>query len=156
MDAPPPLDQEEIKALATRVRKLSQFNSTSAGDMALYFQILLSAKESRVFMEAPGLYFPDLPMLVFSKSGINRGHATIYHSITPLIPEERRRCYAFVLYPGSFIRSCFDRVLRRTAKIIAKDLRLSMENVFNRKYHCLSLVDSDVEQEIITLMRREL
>ena len=156
MSAHPPMDPEEVKAIAAQVRKLSQFNSTSASDMALYFQILLSAKESRVFMEAPGLYFPELPLLVFSKSGINRGHATIYQSIAPLLPEERRCCYAFVLYPGSFIRSCFDRVLRRTAKVIAKDLRLSMENVFNRKYHCDSLVDSEVEQEIITLMRRQL
>ncbi len=156
MTAPPPLAPEEVRAIAAEVRRLSQFNSTSASDMALYFQILLSARESRVFMEAPGLYFPDLPLLVFSKSGINRGHATIYHSITPLLPEERRRCYAFVLYPGSFIRSCFDRVLRRTAKVIAKDLRLSMENVFNRKYYSHSLVDSEVEQEIIAFMRREL
>ena len=156
MSVQPPMDPEQIKGIAARVRKLSPFNSTSASEMALYFQTLLSAKESRIFIEAPGLYFPALPLLVFSKSGSNRGHATIYHSLTPFIPEGRRCCYAFVLYPGSFIRSCFDRVLRRTAKVIAKDLRLSMENVFNRKYHCQSLIDSDVEQEIIALMRREL
>jgi hypothetical protein len=156
MSTPPALNQEEVRAIAAAVSELSQFNSTSAKDLALHFQILLSAKESRVFMEAPGLYFPDVPLLVISKSGITRGHATIYHSIVPLIPEERRRCFAFVLYPGSFIRSCFDRVLRRTAKVIAKDLRLSMENVFNRKYHAESLVDSAMEQEIINLMRREI
>lgn len=152
----PPMDPEEVKAIADQVRKLSEFNSTAAHDLLLHFQILLSARESRVFMEAPGLYFPDLPMFVISKSGINRGHATIYQSITPLLPEERRRCYAFVLYPGSFIRSCFDRVLRRTAKVVAKDLRLSMENVFNRKYHGDSLVDSEMEREIIDLLRREI
>jgi len=152
----PPMDPEEVKAIADQVRKLSEFNSTSGHDLVLHFQILVSAKESRVFMEAPGLYFPDLPMFVISKSGINRGHATIYQSITPLLPEDRRRCYAFVLYPGSFIRSCFDRVLRRTAKVIAKDLRLSMENVFNRKYHGDSLVDSEMEREIIDLLRREI
>lgn len=156
MSALPPLVQEEAAAIAQAVRQLSTFNSTSAKDLALHFQILLSAKESRVFMEAPGLYFPDIPLLVISKSGINRGHATIYQSILPLIPEGRRHCVAFVLYPGSFIRSCFDRVLRKTAKIIAKDLRLSMENVFNRKYHAESLVDSEIEQEIIERMRREI
>ncbi len=147
---------EQIEAIAAEIRKLSEFNSTSASDLALYFQILLSARESRVFMEAPGLYFPDLPLLVISKSGVNRGHATVYNSITPLVPADRRRCYAFVLYPGSFIRSCLDLVLRKTAKVIAKDLRLSMENVFNRKYHKESLVDSDMEQEIIAFIQREL
>jgi hypothetical protein len=153
---PNPLAREEVKTIATQIATLSEFNSTSMGDMAMYFQILLSAKESRVFMEAPGLYFPDLPILVISKSGIKRGHATIYNSISPLIPEAKRRCYAFVLYPESFFRTCFDRVLRNTAKIIVKDLRMSMENVFNRKYYTDSLVDSDVEQEIISFMRRDL
>lgn len=151
-----PMPPEQIEAIAAEIRKLSEFNSTSASDLALYFQILLSARESRVFMEAPGLYFPDLPLLVISKSGVNRGHATVYNSITPLVPADRRRCYAFVLYPGSFIRSCLDLVLRKTAKVIAKDLRLSMENVFNRKYHKESLVDSDMEQEIIAFIQREL
>ncbi|MBA3013818.1 MAG: hypothetical protein KKD63_05685 [Proteobacteria bacterium] len=156
MTTPPPLQSELVKTLATEIRNLSEFNSTSAGDLALHFQILLSAKESRVFMEAPGLYFPELPLVVISKSGINRGHATIYQSIMPLIPKDKHHCYAFVLYPGSFIRSCFDRALRNTAKIIAKDLRLSMENVFNRKHHKTSLVDSDVEQELIDFMRRQI
>lgn len=156
MTVPPSLQSEEIKSIAAEIGKLSEFNSTSAGDLALHFQILLSAKESRIFMEAPGLYFPQLPLVVISKSGINRGHATIYQSITPLIPPDKRLCYAFVLYPGSFIRSCFDSTLRNTAKIIAKDLRLSMENVFNRKHHKKSLVDSGMEQEIIDFMRRQL
>lgn len=150
------MSPEQVDAIVAQVRRLSEFNSTSARDMAMHFQILLSARESRVFMEAPGLYFPDLPLLVISKSGVNRGHATIYNSITPFLPVDSRRCYAFVLYPGSFIRSCFDRVLRNTAKVVANDLRLSMENVFNRKYHNESLVDSEVEQEIIAFMRREL
>lgn len=156
MNGPPAVDPEEVKAIAARIRALSQFNSTAAADLLLHFQTLLSAKENRVFMEAPGLYFPDLPLMVISKSGIHRGHDTIYQSITPLLPEGVRRCYAFVLYPGSRIRACFDRVLRRTAKVIAKDLRLSMENAFNRKHHPDSLVDSEVEQEIIELLRREI
>lgn len=146
----------EVTAIAVEIAKLSEFNSTSMGEMALFFQTLLSARESRVFMEAPGLYFPELPLLVISKSGIKRGHATLYNSLAVLIPEGKRRCYAFVLYPGSFFRTCFDRVLRNTAKVVAKDLRLSMENVFNRKYHNDSLVDSKVEQEIVAFMRREL
>jgi hypothetical protein len=156
MNPAAPIDPQQVSDIAAQIRKLSEFNSTSGRDLALHFQILLSAKESRVFMEAPGLYFPDLPLLVISKSGINRGHTTIYQSITPLIPEDRRQCYAFVLYPSSFIRTCFDKVLHRTAKVITKDLRLSMENVFNRKYHSDSLVDSEIEQEIIDLMRRDL
>lgn len=156
MNTLPALGEEEVDTIAAAVRNLSQFNSTTARDLAMHFQVLLSAHESRLFMEAPGLYFPDIPLLVISKSGINRGHTTIYQSILPLIPKERQRCYAFVLYPGSFIRSCFDRVLRRTAKVVAKDLRLSMENVFNRKYHAESLVDSEMEQEIIERMRREI
>jgi len=156
MTASQPMVREEVKAIAAKICKISEFNCTSMGEMALYFQTLLSAKESRVLMEAPGLYFPDLPLLVISKSGIKRGHATIYNSLTPLIPEGKQRCYAFVLYPDSFFRTCFDRVLRNTAKVIGKDLRLSMENVFNRKYHKDSLVDSEVEREIIAYMRLEL
>jgi len=154
--APPPLEPERIKALAAEIKKLSEFNSTSAGELALHFQTLLSAKVSRIFMEAPGLYFPHLPLIVISTSGISRGHTTLYQSILSLIPEDRRLCCAFVLYPGSFVRSCFDRTLRRTAKIIAKDLRLSMDNVFNRKHHKHSLVDSEMEQEIIDFMRRQI
>lgn len=156
MTALPTLQPEQVESLAAEIKKLSEFNSTSAADLALHFQILLSAKESRIFMEAPGIYFPQLPLMVISKSGINRGHATIYHSVLPLIPQDKTLCYAFVLYPGSIIRSCFDRTLRKTSKIVAKDLRLSMENVFNRKHHKKSLVDSDVEQEIIAFMLRQI
>lgn len=151
-----PMDPAEVADIAAQVRALSEFNSTEPRDLVRHFQTLLSAKESRLFMEAPGLYFRDLPLLVFSKSGINRGHTSIYQTVLPLIPTERRSCYAFVLYPGCFVRSCVDRVLRTTAKVIAKDLRLSMENVFNRKYHADPLVDSQVEQEIIDLMRQGL
>jgi len=156
MTARPSAIPEELKAITDAIGTLSEFNSTSVREMALYFQILLSARESRVFLEAPGLYFADLPLFVLSKSGIKRGHATLYNSVVPCIPEESRRCYAFVLYPTSFFRTCFDRVLRNTAKGINRDLRLSMENVFNRKYHRESLVDSPVEQEIISCIRRQL
>lgn len=150
------VEKEELRVIAAEIAKLSEFNSTSIRDMSLHFQILLSAKESRVFLEAPGLYFPELPLVVISKSGLKRGHATIYNSILPLIPIEKRRCYGFVLYPDSFFRTCFDRVLRNTAKVIAKDLRISLENVFNRKYYKDSLVGSEVEQEIVAFMRRGL
>lgn len=150
------MPREEVKAIAEEIGKLSEFNSTSIKEMTLYFQTLLSAKESRLFMEAPGLYLADLPLFVISKSGVKRGHATLYNSIKPLLPAGRQRCYAFILYPHSFFRTCFDRVLRHTAKAIGKDLRLSMENVFNRKYYRDSLVDSAMEQEIISCIRREL
>lgn len=156
MTTPPCLAPDELKAISSAIGELSEFNCVSVREMALYFQILLSARESRVFLEAPGLYFADLPLFVLSRSGIKRGHATLYNSIVPCIPEERRRCYAFVLYPTSFFRTCFDRVLRNTAKGINPDLRLSMENVFNRKYHRESLVDSAVEQEIIACIRGQL
>ena len=146
----------EYQELARRINLLSEFNTTSANDLALHFQTLISARESKVFMEAPGLYYPEYSIYVISKSGITRGHATMHKAIAPILPDCNSKCYAFVLYPGSLIRSCFDKVLRKTAKNIGKDLKLSMENVFNRKYHRESLVDSNIETELIELLKKDL
>lgn len=156
MPSSPTNTQGNAASVATAINNLSEFNTTSANSLVLHFQTLISARESKLFMEAPGLYFPKLPLYVISTSGLTRGHTTLYNSIEQLIPEDQRLCYAFVLYPGSFIRSCFDSVLRKTAKIIAKDLRLSMENVFNRKRYSAILVDSEIEKELITLLRNDI
>ena len=138
------------------IEELSEFNATNVNELVLHFQTLISARENRVFMEAPGLYFSDLQIYVISTSGLSRGHATLHKSIEHIIPQDKSQCYAFVLYPGSFIRSCFDKVLRKTAKVIDRDLRLSMENVFNRKYHNKNFVDSEVEKELITLLKNDI
>jgi len=153
----PPVEAGRLDELKRQVRALSEFNATHVRELVMHFQTLISARESRVFMEAPGLYYRDLGLYVISTSGLTRGHATLWKSLEPVLPPEPGPCYAFVLYPGSFIRSCFDRVLRRTAKIIGNDLRLSMENVFNRKHHPgVELVGSAVERELVCLLKEEM
>jgi len=142
--------------IVQEIKKLSEFNATSISDLAMHFQILISAKENKIFMEAPGLYYPDLDIYVISKSGLNRGHTSLHNSIVPVLPPGKTTCYAFVLYPGCFIRSCIDRVLRKTAKLIAKDLRISMENVFNRKHHRENLIGSEIESKLIALLQADL
>lgn len=148
---------EDLAAVKEKIRKLSESNAVSIREIILYFQTLVSARANRLLMEAPGLYFPDLPLYVISKSGMMaRGHASIYQSIIPHLPKEKRTCYAFVLYPESFVRTCLDRLLRKTTKNITKELRLSMENVFNRKHHNRDLVDSEIENELISLLKKDL
>ena len=80
----------------------------------------------------------------------------MHKSISSLLPEGKRTAYAFVLYPESFVRTCLDRLLRRTTKNITHDLRISMENVFNRKYYDFNLTDSEIEKELITLLQNDL
>nr|MBF0221055.1 hypothetical protein [Desulfobulbaceae bacterium] len=151
-----PTSPKDSKAIAAQICKLSEFNTTNANDLVLHFQTLISAHMSKAFMEAPGLYFPKLDLYVISTSGLSRGHASLHKSIEHLIPEDKRLCYAFVLYPGSFIRACLDKVLRKTAKTVAKDILISMENVFNRKWHKTVLVDSDIEKELIALLKNNI
>ncbi len=145
-------------AIKAQIRELSEFNTTAIRDLVMHFQTMISARESRVFMEAPGLYYRGLGLYVISTSGLSRGHATLHKSLQEVIPAPHYDdCYAFVLYPGSFIRSCFDTVLRRTARIITNDLRLSMENVFNRKHHHgREMVGSDIERELVRLLKEEM
>lgn len=145
-----------LRNLKAEVRRLAETNETSIRGIMLHFQALVSARAHRLLMEAPGLYYPDIPLYVISKGGMARGHASMHKSIVPLLPEDKATAYAFVLYPESFVRSCLDRLLRKTTKSITHDLRISMENVFNRKYYNFDLIDSEIEKELIGLLQNDL
>lgn len=146
-------DLAELKA---EIRRLAETNVTSIRGIMLHFQALVSARAHRLMMEAPGLYYPDASLYVISKGGMSRGHASMHKSIVPLLPEDKSTAYAFVLYPESFVRSCLDRLLRKTTKNITSDLRISMENVFNRKYYNFELTDSEIEKGLIRRLQKDL
>jgi hypothetical protein len=147
-------DRENIK---TEIKKISDTFVFSAREIALHFQTLISARASRMLMEAPGLYYPDMLLYVISRSGMNRGHGSMYENFHHLFPAARSTCYGFVLYPESFVRTCLDKILRKTTKNITPQLRISMENVFNRKHHKKKqLVDSEIEKELIVILKRDL
>lgn len=146
----------DLESIITEIKKISDFNTVSAREIILHFQALVSAGSYRFAMNAPGLYYPPLKLYVISKSGMVRGHTSMNKAIQPLLPAGKNICYGFVLYPESFVRTCLDRALRRTTKNITRDLRLSMENVFNKKYHNRDLVDSDIEQKLIELIKNDL
>ena len=148
---------EHLEAIKAGIKKISDFNVFSVRDIILHFQTLTSARASRMLMEAPGLYYRDLSFYVLSKSGMNRGHASMNENIQPLLPEGKGTCYGFVLYPESFVRTCMDKIFRKTTKNITPDLRVSMENVFNRKNHKKQkLTDSEIEKEIIRMFKKDL
>jgi len=149
-------DIPDLAVLKAEVRRLAETNVTSIRGIMLHFQALVSARAHRLLMEAPGLYYPEVPLYVISKGGMSRGHASMHKSIVPLLPEDNNTAYAFVLYPESFVRSCLDRLLRKTTKNITSDLRISMENVFNRKYYNFDLTDSEIEKELIALLQKDL
>jgi len=149
-------DIPDLAALRAEIRKLAETNETSIRGIMLHFQALVSARAHRLLMEAPGLYYPDVPVYVISKGGMSRGHASMHNSIVPLLPEGKRTVYAFVIYPESFVRTCLDKLLRKTTKNISSALRISMENVFNRKYYDFDLTGSEIENELITLLQNEL
>jgi len=147
-------ERENIKA---EIKKISDTFVFSARDIALHFQTLLSARASRMLMEAPGLYYPDMRLYVVSRSGMNRGHGSMYENFYHFFPAAKATCYGFVLYPESFVRTCLDKILRKTTKNITPHLRISMENVFNRKHHKKKkLVDSKIEKELILILKRDL
>lgn len=149
--------QLELDSIQTEIKKISDTFVFSARDIALHFQTLISARASRMLMEAPGLYYPDMELYVISRSGMNRGHGSMYENFYHFFPAEKRVCYGFVLYPESFVRTCLDKILRKTTKNITPQLRISMENVFNRKHHKkLKLVDSAIEKELITRLKHDL
>jgi hypothetical protein len=150
------LDTTEIAELKSRIRKLSEANVTSVQGIILHFQAMVSARAHRLMMEAPGLFYPDIPLYVISKGGMSRGHASMHNSIKPLLPEDKNTCYAFVVYPESFVRTCLDRVLRKTTRNITRDLRLSMENVYNRKYYDFDFTGSEIEDSLIHLLQNDL
>ena len=149
--------QPELDSIKTNIKNISDTFVFSARDIALHFQTLISARAARMFMEAPGLYYPGLDFYVISRSGMNRGHGSMYESFYTFFPVDRATCYGFVLYPESFVRTCLDRILRKTTKNITPQMRISMENVFNRKHHKrVKLVDSTIEKELIMKLKRDL
>ena len=149
-----PIDRDNIKA---EIKKISDTFVFSTRDIVLHFQTLVSASASRMLMEAPGLYYPDMEFYVISRSGMNRGHASMNEIFYSFFPEEKGVCYGFVLYPESFVRTCLDKILRKTTKNITLQLRISMENVFNRKHHKKkNLVDSEIEKELIMRLKKDL
>ena len=148
---------EHLEVIKAGIKKISDFNVFSVREIILHFQTLTSARASRMLMEAPGLYYRDLSFYVLSKSGMNRGHASMNENIQPLLPEGKGICYGFVLYPESFVRTCMDKIFRKTTKNRTPDLRVSMENVFNRKNHRKQkLTDSEIEKEIIRMFKKDL
>jgi hypothetical protein len=147
----------ELNRIKAEIKKVSDTFVFSARDIALHFQTLISARAARMLMEAPGLYYPGLGFYVISRSGMNRGHASMDIDFYPLLPEGKATCYGFVLYPESFVRSCLDKILRKTTKNITPQIRISMENVFNRKHHKkVNLVDSEIEKELVVRLKKDL
>lgn len=149
-------NEGNIEALKDEIEGLAETLTTSSREIIRHFQILKSARASRLLMDAPGLYYPDLPLYVISKAGAHRGHASMHNMIKPLLPPEKRKVYGFVLYPESYVRSCLDSILRRTVRIVSPEMRISIENNFNKKYHDGNLTDSPVLKQLIELLRRDL
>ena len=149
--------QTELNNIKAEIKKISDTFVFSARDIALHFQTLSSARASRMLMEAPGLYYPQLGLYVISRSGMNRGHGSMDQNFYLFFPEGKGACYGFVLYPESFVRTCLDKILRKTTKNITPQLRISMENVYNRKHHKKKkLVDSEIEKELIVMLKKDL
>ena len=149
--------QAEREGIKAEIKKISDTFVFSARDIALHFQTLISARASRMLMEAPGLYYPEMHLYVISRSGMNRGHGSMYENFYQFFKPTKAVCYGFVLYPESFVRTCLDKILRKTTKNITPQLRISMENVFNRKHHKKEeLVDSKIEKELIMILMRDL
>ena len=64
--------QSELHNIKSEIKKVSDTFVFSGRDIALHFQTLISARASRMLMEAPGLYYPDMDLYVISRSGMNR------------------------------------------------------------------------------------
>ena len=149
--------QEQLDWIKAEIKKESDTFVFSIGEIVLHFQTLISARAARMLMEAPGLYYPGLGLYVISRSGMNRGHGSMYEIFHRFFPAENAICYGFVLYPESFVRTCLDAILRKTTKNITPQLRISMENVFNRKKHKkTNLVDSAIEKDLIMRLKKDL
>lgn len=146
----------EIEELKRKIRALSEVYTTSMRDLALHFQALKSARASRLLMDAPGLYYPRIPLFVISKGGASTGHRSLNDGIIPCFEEGKRIVYGFTLYPDSYVRSCMDRILRRTVKTISPQIKISMENVFNKKYHGRDFTDSAIFKELIEFLKKDL
>jgi hypothetical protein len=149
--------QTELNNIKAEIKKISDTFIFSGRDIALHFQTLVSASASRMLMEAPGLYYPEMGLYVISRSGMKRGHASMNLNFHLFFPEDKGICYGFVVYPESFVRTCLDKILRKTTKNITPQLRISMENVFNRKHHKKKkLVGSEIEIELIEMLRKDM
>ena len=149
-----PTDLNSIKA---EIKKISDTFVFSCRDITMHFQTLISASASRMLMEAPGLYYPEMDLYVISRSGMKRGHASMNLNFHLFFPEDKGICYGFVLYPESFVRTCLDKILRKTTKNITPQLRISMENVFNRKHHKKKkLVGSEIEKGLIDMLKKDM
>lgn len=147
----------ELDSTKQEIKNISDTFVFSVRDIVLHFQTLISARAARMLMEAPGLYYPEMDFYVISRSGMNRGHGSMYENFVHLFPAGKGTCYGFVLYPESFVRTCLDKLLRKTTKNITPKLRVSMENVFNRKHHKkMKLVDSAIEKDLITRLKDDL
>ena len=148
--------QAELNVIKAEIKKISDTFVFSVRDIALHFQTLKSARASRMLMEAPGLYYPDFEFYVISRSGMVRGHGSMDQNFYSFFPEGKGICFGFVLYPESFVRTCLDKILRKTTKNITPQLRISMENVYNRKYHKKKkLVNSEIEKELIMKLKKD-
>jgi len=149
--------QAESNNIQAEIKKISDTFVFSTREIVLHFQTLISASASRMLMEAPGLYYPDVGLYVISRSGMNRGHGSMYENFYSFFSEGKGVCYGFVLYPESFVRTCLDKILRKTTKNITPKLRISMENVFNRKHHKKrNFVDSEIEKELILMLKKDI
>ena len=146
----------DLARLKGEIKRLSAFNVTNVRDILLLFQAYKSARLARIVMDAPGLYFPELPLYVISKSGGERGHVSLHKSLLPLLPADKRLVYAFILYPESYIRTCLDSLLRKEVRVVSPELRLSLENTFNRKHHGQALSDSAMARNLLALLKADL
>ena len=54
--------QAEHESIKAEIKKISDTFVFSARDIVLHFQTLTSARASRMLMEAPGLYYPDMDL----------------------------------------------------------------------------------------------
>jgi len=142
--------------LKERIEALAETLTTSSREIVRHFQILKSARAARLLMDAPGLYYHELQLYVISKAGAHRGHTSMHNLILPLLPVGKDRVYGFVLYPESYVRSCLDSLLRKTVRIVSPEMRISVENNFNKKQHGENLTESPVLKELIDLMRKDL
>jgi len=147
---------DDLENLKKIIRADNEFNVTHVREILVHFQALKAARASRLMMDAPGLYYPDIGLYVISKSGAVRGHATLSKSIAPYLSDSAMKVFGFVLYPESYVRTCLDRILRKSAQKVTLEMRLSIENNFNQKYHGEVLTGSNIEQEIIHLLKKDL
>ena len=149
-------DRDNNEELKERIGQLAETLTTSSRDIIRHFQILKSARAARLLMDAPGLYYSDLQLYVISKAGAHRGHTSMNTMIQPLLPDGKGTAYGFVLYPESYVRSCLDSLLRKTVRIVSPEMRISIENNFNKKFHGDNLTDSQVLKDLIGLLRQDL